>query len=491
MEPIATASILAIVGALLIVAALVSQVSNRVGVPVLLIFLVIGMAAGSEGVAGLVFDDYALAFRLGTMALVLILFDGGLNTPLASFRRALWPASLLATVGVVLTAAGLAGVALLLGLPIEAAVLVAVVVSSTDAAAVFATLRSSGVRLRSRVGSILEVESGLNDPMAIVLTMAAAEWAMTGSAFGLGELVSLLAQFAIGVAGGLAAGFAGRTLLRVVQLPATGLYPVLTIALAFGTFGGVTLIGGSGFLAVYLAGLVLGKSPLPYRAGILRVQDALAWLAQILMFLVLGLLVFPSRLVPDALLGVTLALALTFLARPAAVLLTILPFRMPWRERAFLSLVGLRGAVPIVLGAYPVLVGVPFGERLFHLVFFIVLVSALVPGATVSWLARRFKVTRAVLPEAPAGIDLVSARDYAGEFIWYYVLPPAAVAGAAVHELPLPERCVIVLLVRGEEIIPARGNTTFAPGDHVCIFVNPEDRSLLDLMFGMTERDDD
>jgi potassium/hydrogen antiporter len=490
LEPAATASILALVGALLIVASLFSPLSRRAGVPMLLVFLGIGMAAGSQGFGGFAFEDYGLAFRLGTVALVIILFDGGLNTPVPVFRRALVPAALLATVGVILTAGSLFGIALLLGLPLPLAMLIAAIVSSTDAAAVFSALRSSGIQLRGRVASVLEVESGLNDPMAVVLTFTATEWVLTGPDLGLGALASLLGQFAIGAVGGVLCGYGGRALLRLTPLPAPGLYAVLAASVALGTFGVTALVGGSGFLAVYIAGVVLGKGHVPYRAGIRRVHDALSWLAQMLMFLVLGLLVFPRDLIPEALLGIALALALAFIARPAAVLLTMLPFRMPWRERGFLAWVGLRGAVPIVFAAYPVLRGVPDGERIFHLVFFVVLVNAIIPGTTVSWLARKLGVSRLVQPEAPAGIDLNTARDFAGEFVWYYVTAPAAVSGSLVSELPLPERCLIVLLVRQDAIVPARGNTRLEAGDHVCLFVEEGDRPFVDLLFGLAESED-
>lgn len=489
MEPTATASILALVGALLIVAALFSPVSSRIGIPMLLLFIAIGMAAGVEGM-GVAFDDYGLAFRLGMLGLVLILFDGGLNTPYTVLRHSLPGATSLATLGVVLTAAVMVGVGLLLGLPLAIALLIGAVVSSTDAAAVFSVLRSGGIRLRVRVGGWLEAESGLNDPMAFVLTVTASEWVLRGSRFGFEHALSLVLQFGVGVIAGIAIGMAGRALLRLVPLPAVGLYPVLTTALAFTAFGATSLLGGSGLLAVYLAAVVLARGHLPYRAGIRRVHDALAWLAQMLMFLVIGLLVTPSRLLDEAVIGVSLALALACVARPLAVFLSLAPVNRTWQESAFVSWVGLRGAVPIVLSTYPVLRGVEGAEIVFYLVFFIVIVNAFVPGATVGWLARHLGMARPVPPEAPAGIDLVTSRDYEGQFVWYQVMPPAAVVDTAVKDLPLPERSVIVMLVRGEHIEPTRGETRLEAGDHVCLFVGPDDRHLLDLLFGFAEREE-
>ncbi|HEX2224792.1 MAG TPA: potassium/proton antiporter, partial [Thermoanaerobaculia bacterium] len=327
-----------------------SRASSRFGVPVFLLFLGIGMLAGSEGVGGIVFEDYRLAFRLGTAVLVLILFDGGLNTPLSSLKQGLRPALALATLGVAITAGVVAVGAHLLGFGWPAALLLGAVVSSTDAAAVFSVLRASGVQLKKRVGATLELESGLNDPMAVILTLS-----FTALLAGEGDvdvpslLVEVPLQLAIGALLGVALGKAGRKLLQVSRLPVGGLYPVLTLALALLAFSVPTLLHGSGFLAVYLAGMVIGNGEIPYRTGIVRFHDALAWCGQVTMFLVLGLLVFPSRLVEVAPVGLALGLILALVARPVSVLPTLLPFRFPARETALIAWVGLRGAVPIIL----------------------------------------------------------------------------------------------------------------------------------------------
>jgi len=487
MEPLSTALLLTILGMLLIVAVIASPLSQRLGVPVLVIFLVLGMAAGSEGVIGIPFDNYALAFRLGAVALVLILFDGGLNTPLPVFRQALLPAALLATVAVLLTAAIMMWVGMMLGLPLPIALIVGSVVSSTDAAAVFAVLRNSGVRLKEHTGAILEVESGLNDPMAVLLTVLATELVLGTRVLGWETLAFVGAQFALGALGGVLLGWGGQALLRRVRLPAAGLYPVLTMGIAFAAFGLPTAPGGSGFLAVYLAAVLLGSGHVPYRAGVRRVHDALAWLAQILMFLILGLLVFPSRLVPMLPVGFGLALALAFVARPVAVLLTLSPFRFSRPDRFFVAWVGLRGAMPIILATYPVLRGVPDGDGIFHLVFFVVVVNSLLPGATVAWLAHRVGVAQPLVAGPPASVELISLRDYPNEFVWYPVRRASAVAGACVRDLPLPAACVVTMVLRGDEVLAARGMTQLAEGDHVCVFAAPADRPLLDLLFGPAE----
>lgn len=488
-EPTATAALLAAVGILLVLAGLASPLSNRLGVPVLVVFLALGMLAGSEGVGQIPFDDYPLAFRLGSIALVLILFDGGLNTAPAAVRRAALPAGILATLGVVATAALTAGAGLLLGLDPMTAVLVGAVVSSTDAAATFAVLRSSGVRLRESTAATLEVESGMNDPMAILLTTIATEIALD-HAMGAGGVAWLFAaQFGVGGIVGVAAGYAARLLLRSVQLPAAGLYPVLTLAVAFLSFGVATLLGGSGFVAVYATGLLLAAGPIPYGVGIRRVHDALAWLSQIMMFTLLGLLVFPSRLLPALGVGLGLALLLACVARPLAVAPILALLRVPRHENAFISWVGLRGAVPIILGAYPAVAGYPKGDEIFHLVFFVVLASSFVPGATVGWVARRLGIADPGPPPPPASVELVSLRELPGDFVWYHVSAASAVADTFVRDLPLPEGCLVTLILRDRDVVVPRGSTPLQPGDQVCIFVLPEGRALLDLLFGGTSEE--
>lgn len=483
-DPTGVAVVLAVVGFLLALAGLASPLSNRLGVPALVPFLALGMLAGSEGIGGISFSDYALALRLGTVALVLILFDGGLNTGPAVLRRAALPAGLLATLGVVGTAAVVALAGTALGLSPTMAILVGAVVSSTDAAATFAVLRGSGVRLRKSTAATLEVESGLNDPMAILLTLLATELALGRTPSVTDAALLLFKQFGIGAIVGIASGFGARWVLRHASLPAAGLYPVLTIAIAFLAFGISAMFEGSGFVAVYASGLVLAAGPLPYAAGVRRVHDALAWLSQITMFTLLGLLVFPSQLGPVLGVGIAIAATLAFVARPLVVAPILAFLRVPAREVAFVSWVGLRGAVPIVLAAYPVVSGWTQGEELFHLVFFVVLASSFVPGATVGWVARRLGIADPVPPTPAASIELVSLRDLPGDFVWYHVAAASAVAETHVRDLPLPEGCLVSLIVRDQEVLVPRGGTELKPGDHACVFLLPEARALLDLLFG-------
>ena len=487
-EPGATAILLVTFGALLAISVVFSRATERVGVPVLLVFLVIGILAGSEGIGGIDFENYAFAYRLGTIALVFILFDGGLNTPLPAVRRYLGPAAMLATVGVVGTAGLIAVGARWIGFEWPHALLLGAIVSSTDAAAVFSVLRGSGLHLKRRVGVTLEVESGINDPMAVILTTVLTASLVAPETYGIGGLVvDVVVQMVVGAAGGLAIGFGGRALLGRLRLSAGGLYPAAMLAFALLAFGMPTLIGGSGLLAVYLAGVVLGNGELPYRAGLLRVNDALAWLSQIGMFLLLGLLVFPSRLAEVALPGLGLALFATFVARPLVVALCLAPFRYPWLDIAYIGYVGLRGAVPIVLATFPILAGAPAAERIFDVVFFIVVMSAIVPGATVPWVTRRLKLESSDPPAPQAVLEIESMRPLSGRLMSFYIDDALAVAEATISDLPFPDGAAATLIVRGDELIAPKGATRLQTGDHVYVFARPDDEPFIRLMFGRPE----
>jgi cell volume regulation protein A len=489
-EPFATALVLAVFGVLLGISTVSSRASERVGLPVALLFLGIGMLAGSEGIGGLAFEDYRLAFRLGTVALVLILFDGGLNTPLAAVRQAIRPAALLATVGVAGTAGLMGAAAHWVGFPWPAALLLGAIVSSTDAAAVFSVLRGSGISLKRRVGTTLEIESGINDPMAFILTTAlTANLLARETGFGWHVALEALVQLVVGALLGLAIGYGGRIMLTRFRLPAGGLYPVLTLALAFISFGVPALLYGSGFLAVYLAALVLGNADLPYRAGLLRVHDALAWLSQVAMFLVLGLLAFPSRLVEVGWVGLVLAVVLTVVARPLVVALCLAPFRYAGREIAYVGWVGLRGAVPIILATFPVLAGAPGAQRIFDVVFFIVVANAIVPGGTVPWVTRRLGLESGEPPPPRAVLEIESMQPLKGELLSFYIDPALVVAGVPIAELPFPEGAAATLIVRGQELVAPKGATVLEPGDHVYVFARPEDRPFIQLMFGRPEEE--
>ncbi|MGZ3429302.1 MAG: potassium/proton antiporter [Polyangia bacterium] len=482
-----TAIVLALLGLLMGLSVVASRVAGRASVPVALLFLVIGMLAGSEGVGRIAFENYSLAFRLGTVTLVLILFDGGLSASLSTVRRVLAPAVMLATVGTVATAALVALAARLLGFSWTEAFLLGAIVSSTDAAAVFSVLRTSRIELSKRVAATLELESGLNDPVAVILTVAltAAQAGQRSSGWMLA--LEMLVELTVGAVGGVAIGLGGRWLLRRVRPAAAGLLPVLTVALAFVAFGATTLAHGSGFLAAYVAGLVIGDGALPYRSGLLRVHDAIAWLGQVVMFLVLGLLSFPSRLIAVGWIGLALGLVLALVARPLAAALCLLPFRFRLREIAFVGWVGLRGAVPIILAIFPVLAGAPLAHHLFDVVFFVVVVNTLVPGATVRRAARLLGVAGRGTPSPSAHVEITSTLPLRSDVLSFYLRGPSAVAGALISDIPFPPGAAVMLIVRQEELIAPRGATVLQAHDHVFVFCKPEDRPTIELLFGAVD----
>ena len=468
------------------------RASERLPIPSVLIFLVVGMLAGSEGIGGVAFEDYELAFRIGVGALVLILFDAALNTPVAAVRAHLAPAGLLATVGVLATAGLVALAANLLGYDWPTALVLGAIVSPTDAAAVFSLLRTSGVSLKRRVGMTLELESGLNDPTAVILTTILTANLAAPEALGWAVPLQILREIAIGLVGGLGVGYGGRWALTRLQLGiggVGGLNPVFTIALALLAFAVPSLLKGSGFLAVYVAGLVLGNGPLPYRASLARVHDALAWLGQVAMFLVLGLLVFPSRLVDVAAIGLVLALILSFVARPLAVALCLLPFRFSLRETFFVGWVGIRGAVPIVLATIPVLSHVQGAEWAFNLVFFMVVVNAIVPGTTVGWMSRRLDLAAPEAPTPPATVEIESPRPMSAAVRSFYVDGALAVAGASIADLPLPEGSAVTLIARKQDLLAPNASSRLEVGDHVYVLMRAEDEPIIRLMFGSPEEE--
>lgn len=482
---------LILVASLLVLLSIVSsKFSARFGVPVLVLFLALGMLAGSEGLGGIEFEDYGLAQGVGTLALALILFDGGLNTSTAAIRAGWKPALMLATVGVLVTSvvAGLAA-SWALGIPRLEGLLLGGIIAPTDAAAVFGTLRAGGVRLPPRLAATLEIESGTNDPMGLFLTIGLVMVLSGRMATGAGLLGLFAAQMVVGTLVGLGVGAASVWLVNRIGLDAAGLYPILVGASGLLAFGLAAELHGSGFLAIYLAGIVLGNRRLVFRRGVFLFHDAAAWLAQIAMFLALGLLSFPSRLLHVAGPGLLVAAILVLVARPLAVALSLWPFGFPRRELAFLSWVGLKGAVPITLATFPFLFGLPRAGLLFDVVFFVVIVSALVQGWTAPLVARRLGVQRPAEPSPPLSLEISSLRHVEGDIVDYAIGPASRAANRLVSELGLPDGSVAALLTRGEAIIPPRGRTRLLPGDHVIVVLRPELRPEVDRAFGPGEGD--
>ncbi len=469
------------VGAALIVIGIFSSlVATRFGAPLLLVFLVLGMLAGEDGPGGIVFNDYQATYLFGMIALSVILFDGGLRTRLAAFRGVLAPSVTLATVGVLISASitGLAAWALL-DLDPTTALLLGAIVGSTDAAAVFFLLRTGGLRLPSRVGSTLEIESGTNDPIAVFLVIILTEYLVVGA--GLPDLELLLRfaqQGAIGAAFGLAGGFAAVAILNRVEMPG-GLHPLFVISGAVLISGSTALAGGSGLLAAYLAGLVMANRPTRAYPSIVGFHDAATWLFQIVMFIMLGLLVTPSTLIDYAIPGVAIALVLTFVARPAMVWLCLAPFGYGPREKAFISWVGLRGAVSIFLAAIPTLAGVPEGEVLFNVAFFVVLVSLLIQGSTLKAMARRLGLALRQATPKTSRVEIDIPGQTEQEIVGYPVTADSVILGLS----KLPSWARIVMVVRRKEILDPAAAGPLQPADYVYFLVPRERLPRLDSLF--------
>lgn len=473
------------IGALLVVSVLASRVSERFGAPLLLVFMLLGMLLGEDGLGQIEFNETGAAFLIASLALAVILFDGGLRTPYSIFRLGLRPALLLATFGVVVTAAitGMAAM-VLFDVSLLAGLLIGAIVGSTDAAAVFYMLHANGLQINERLRSTLEIESGSNDPMAVFLTVSfigliqaqgAPDWASLIGAF--------LWQMGIGGAIGLLGGVAVATLVNRVSL-AESLYPVLVLASGLTIFGLAGAIGSSGFLAAYVGGVVAGNRMRRARHEVRRFHDGMAWLSQAGLFLILGLLVIPSELLPLAPAAFGLAAVLILVARPVAVALSLTPFRFPLREQAFVSWVGLRGAVPIVLGLYPLLAGTTGSRITFNIAFFVVLISLVVQGWTVAPAARWFSVQ---LPRRAVGkrlIELDAPGLQGRELVVFQIIEGARASGMIGRDLPLPPNSRLMAIVRGDRLLPSVEDRTLTTDDHVYLLAHSGEIEELEALFG-------
>jgi len=477
-------------GALLVLLSILAGLfSARIGAPLLLVFLGLGMLAGEDGPGGILFSNFHLTYEVGAVALAVVLFDGGLRTSMSAVRLASGPAISLATLGVVITA-GIAGLAAhyALGIPWIYGLLVGAIIGSTDAAAVFLLLHQRGTEISRRVTATLEIESGVNDPMAIFLTVALVEYlirsgAQSVLAIGADLLIQLLGGAAIGVVG----GFALLWLINRVVL-AAGLYPILAMAGAMLIVSGSHFVHASGFMAVYVAGLVLGNRRHRAHQVISRFFDGLAWLAQIVMFLVLGLLVTPSDLVPHAAGALIVTAVLIVVARPMAVWICLLPFRFIWQEVAFISWVGLRGAVPIFLACIPVLAGIDGAEVFFNVAFVVVIASLIVQGWTVAPAARALGLEVPPRPEVVerGDIDMPTTADRdAGS---WRVDEDSPALDYAFDHLPLPRRTRIIAVIRDGTLLNRGTLERLAPDDTVIAVVPPEQMLALDSLFARRPR---
>lgn len=461
---------------LLLVSIAASKASGRLGVPALVIFMIIGMLAGSEGLGKIYFDNFWQAQSLGVVALALILFAGGLDTEWKSVKPVLGKALILSTLGVLVTA-GLVGwfASTVLGVSMLEGLLLGAIVSSTDAAAVFAVMRSRSVSLKGDLKPLLELESGSNDPMAVFLTVGIIGLLSRPGSSMLELLPAFLLQMSIGAVAGYLLGRLAILLLNRINLEYEGLYPVLSMAYILFGYAATTLIGGNGFLAVYIAGLVMGNMPFIHKRSIMRFHDGLAWLMQIAMFVALGLLVFPSQLLPVLGAGLLVSVFLMFVARPVSVFLLLHFTKMTIPEKSMVSWVGLRGSVPIILATFPLLAGIPNADKIFNLVFFIVMTSVILQGTSIPIVSKWLGVYKPLDEKVAYPLEFNPMGDLKSDLVEIAVPNGSPAISKPIVELGIPTGALIVMLRRNQEFIVPNGGTVIQAGDTMLMLAQKDD----------------
>ena len=462
-------------GTLIILAVLLSKASSRLGIPALLLFLGLGMLSGSEGIGGIYFDDPWIAQFLGSIALAYILFSGGLDTKWSDVKKVIRPAITLATLGVLMTALLLGYfVHLTLKISLLESLLLGAIVSSTDAAAVFSILRNREVRLQGNIEPLLEFESGSNDPMAVLLTIGLTGLITNVDQSAVELIPFFLIQMSVGISIGLFSGKFFTWLINRLNLKIEGLYTVYSIAIVLLIFGLTNSLNGNGFLAVYLAGLYMGNKNFIHKRTLRKFHDGLAWLMQILMFLTLGLLVFPSKVLPITWIGLIISAFLILIARPISVLICLIKTDFSIREKAMVSWVGLRGAVPIILATFPLLAGVKNADLIFNIVFFVVITSSLIQGTSLTimskWLRVQSPLSSRFTKTLPQDTELTSD----GALNIFEVHRGAGACGQKIMDLDIPEEVLIVLIERDQAYIIPRGDMTIQDGDRLHVLLYSE-----------------
>lgn len=454
---------------LLFISILVGQRAYKFGIPALVLFLGVGMLAGTDGIGGINFDSPGIAQFIGVIALNFILFSGGLDTEWKSVKPVMWPGVALSTLGVLLTAiaTGLFVHWVVPGFSFFEGLLLGSIVSSTDAAAVFSILRSKSLRLKYNLRPTLEFESGSNDPMAYLLTITCLSLVIDPTTSVSEAIINFVTQILVGGAAGILFGISMVWIARHVKLGYTGLYSVMIIALMYFTYAATDKIGGNGFLAVYLAALWFGNHNIPHRSAILNFFDGFAWLMQIILFLTLGLLVFPSQIVPVIGIGMLVSAFMILVARPLSVFLSLIPFKMPIRSKLFISWVGLRGAVPIVFATYPLIAGIDKAGMIFNIVFFISLTSILVQGTTLPLFAKWFRVSAP--EEKMIGQKPELDPSEVSNLIEIEIAEGNEHIGQSVSETRFPDGARITLLLRGGTNVVVTGSTRLEAGDRLIV----------------------
>lgn len=473
----------------LLLGILASKTSEKLGVPVLLLFLLIGMIAGSDGLNLIYFDDVWLAQSIGIVALAFILFDGGISTNWKSVQAVIRDGALLSTFGVLLTALilGLFS-AYILKLPLLYGLLLGAIVSSTDAAAVFAVLRSKKISLKGRLKPLLELESGSNDPMAVFLTISIIYLITTPQSSVINVAAIFFSQLIVGSIVGYVMAIVSLWFINRLRLEYEGLYPVFTVSAVLLTYGLTALLGGSGILAVYILGLILGNSKFIHKTSLKYFHDGLGWIMQIVMFLTMGLLVFPAQLIPILPAGIIISLFLMFIARPVSVFLTMVFSKFGFREKLVISWVGLRGSVPIILATFPLMAGIDNSHTIFNLVFFIVVVSVLLQGASIPYIARLLRLEEPETSTLVCATEQVHVGDMNSDIIEIGILENSAAANKSIIDLDLPDGVLITTVKRGNKFIIPRGSTILEVNDTITVLANRKQRDHICPIFGIERR---
>ncbi|HMO61489.1 MAG TPA: potassium/proton antiporter [Ferruginibacter sp.] len=487
---IATENILLIGSVLLLISIIAGKTSDRFGVPTLILFLIVGILAGSEGIGGLHFDNAQLAQFIGIVALNFILFSGGLDTNWQSIKPILWRGIALSTIGVLLTALSVGlFVYYFFDFTLLEGLLLGSIVSSTDAAAVFSILRNKGVGLKGFLRPVLELESGSNDPMAYFLTISFTTILANGDASIYALIPIFIKGFIIGGLMGYGMGKATIWLINNIRLNADGLYPVMILALAMFTYSATDFVGGNGFLAIYLCAVLLGNSNFIHKRSMIKFYDGQAWLMQIIMFLTLGLLVFPSKIIPIIGSGLLISAFLIFIARPIGVFASLAFFKVNIRSRLFISWVGLRGAVPIVFATYPMLAGLPKADIIFNLVFFISVTSVLLQGTTLSFVARLLHVAVPNNLKRRMGVDMDILDIDKSEMKEISIPAGSEVVGKKIVSLGIPKAVHITTIKRGNKFIAPVGSTRLEAGDTLMVLA--EDKKSMQALLEILKADED